>query len=71
MQKPADAHIFESNPAGIALFENKRKTLHSIVAKLLFVAMRARPDIQVLIVYLLSRVTKADEDGWKKLKSTF
>ena len=30
--------------------------------------MRARPDVQVPIAYLLSRVTKADEGDWKKLK---
>jgi hypothetical protein len=42
--------------------------LHSIVAKLLFVGKRARPDTQVPIAFLTSRVTKADEDDWKKLK---
>ena len=30
--------------------------------------MRARPDIQVPVSYLTSRVTKEDEDDWKKLK---
>jgi len=65
---PAGARIFDSNPDGTPLSETKRKTLHSIVAKLLFVAMRARPDVQVPIAYLSSRVTKADEDDWKKLK---
>ena len=46
----------------------KRALLHSIVAKLLFVANRARPDIIVPISFLTSRVTIADEDDWKKLK---
>jgi hypothetical protein len=45
-----------------------RKNLHSIVAKLLLVAKRARPDTQVPIAFLTSRVMKADEDDWKKLK---
>eukprot|EP00980_Cylindrotheca_fusiformis_P025669 scaffold14401_cov140-Cylindrotheca_fusiformis.AAC.2 len=40
----------------------------SIMAKLLFVSRRARPDIQVAISFLTSRVTKADRDDWKKLK---
>eukprot|EP00980_Cylindrotheca_fusiformis_P003597 scaffold800_cov138-Cylindrotheca_fusiformis.AAC.2 len=40
----------------------------SITAKLLFVSRRARPDIQVAISFLTSRVTKADRDDWKKLK---
>ena len=30
--------------------------------------MIARPDIQVPVSYLTSRVTKAAEDDWKKLK---
>ena len=59
---PAGNHIFESNPDFPKLTEAKRKKLHSIVAKLLFVAMRARPDIQVPVSYLTSRVTKADKD---------
>jgi hypothetical protein len=65
---PAGRHVFESNPDCLKLSEERRKKLHSIVAKLLFVAMRARPDIQVPVSYLTSRVTKADEDDWKKLK---
>ena len=65
---PAGSRIFDSDPDGTLLNENKRKTLHSIVAKLLFVAMRSRPDIQVTTAYLSSRVTKADDDDWKKLK---
>ena len=65
---PAGAHIFESNPDGIALIKCKRRTLHIIVAKLLFLAMRARPDILVPITFLSSRVTKVDKYYWKKLK---
>ena len=59
---PAGNHIFESNPDCPKLTEAMRKKLHRIVAKLLFVEMRARPDIQVPVSYLTSRVTKADED---------
>jgi len=42
---PAGARIFNSNPEGTLLNEERQKTLHSIVAKPLFVSMRARPDI--------------------------
>ena len=65
---PAASHLFQVNPKGIPLAEEKRKLLHSITAKLLFVSSRARPDIQVPIAFLTTRVTKADEDDWKKLK---
>ena len=65
---PAGYHVFESNPDCPKLTEEKRKKVHSIVAKRLFVAMRARPDIQVPVSYLTPRVMKADENDWKKLK---
>jgi hypothetical protein len=58
---PAATYLFEIN-------ELKRKILHSITAKFLFVTKRARPDISVPIAFLSPRVSKADEDDWKKLK---
>ena len=38
------------------------------MAQLLFVAMRARPDIQTSVSFLTKRVQKPDEDDWNKLK---
>jgi len=38
------------------------------VAQLLFVVMRARPDIQTSVSFLTKRVQKPDEDDWNKLK---
>jgi hypothetical protein len=64
---PATEHIFEVNEKSPKLPENKRELLHSIVAKLLFVSTRGRPDIHLPISFLTSRVSKADEDDWKKL----
>ena len=65
---PAGNHILESNPDCPKLTEETRKKLHRIASKLLFVAMRAQPDIQVPVSILTSRVTKADEDDWKKIE---
>jgi hypothetical protein len=65
---PAAPHLFEVNDDCKRLSEDHRRILHSITAKLLFVAKRARPDIQVPIAFLTSRVTNADQDDWKKLK---
>ena len=65
---PAANHIFEVNEDSPKLSEEKREKLHSIVAKLLFVSTRGRPDIHLPISFLTSRVTKADDDDWKKLK---
>lgn len=65
---PAASHLFEVNQECPKISEPDRQNMHSIVAKLLFVGKRARPDIQVPIAFLTSRVTKADQDDWKKLK---
>jgi hypothetical protein len=65
---PASQYLFDVDKKCVKINEKDRKNLHSIVAKLLFVAKRARPDTQLLIAFLTSRVTKVDEDDWKKLK---
>ena len=68
VNSPAADHLFDINPDCERLTEDKRKLLHSITAKLLYVGKRARPDILVPISFLTSRVTIADIDDWKKLK---
>ena len=65
---PAADHIFTVNPDTEPLSEDQRRLLHKIVAKLLFVSTRGRPDIHIPISFLTSRVTKADKDDWKKLR---
>jgi hypothetical protein len=65
---PAADHLYKINPDAKKLPEDLRETFHSIVAKLLFVATRARPDFQPTISFLTSRCAKADIDDWKKLK---
>jgi hypothetical protein len=68
VRTPAAEHLFHVDEACPKLEEPRRKILHRITAKLLFVANRARPDVQLPISFLSSRVTCADEDDWKKLK---
>ena len=65
---PAAVHLFEVDKNYAKLIEKDRSIFHSIVAKLLFVSKWARPDILVAMSYLTTRVSKADEDDWKKLK---
>jgi hypothetical protein len=65
---PAALHLFKTNPDGILLSKIDRELFHSIVAKLLYVGKKARPDILVAIAFLTSRVTCADADDWKKLR---
>ena len=65
---PASSHLFEVNDESKALDPSKMETFHKIVAKLLFACKRARPDIQTAVAFLTTRVTKSDDDDWKKLK---
>ena len=41
--------------------------LHTMVAKLLFLSKRARPDLQTAIAFLCTRVKEPDIDDYKKL----
>ena len=55
---PAGLHLFEVNETTETLDEERAKLFHRIVAMLLFVAKRARPDIQVAIAFMSTRTTK-------------
>ena len=64
---PAANYLFEVDDTREKLDKAKQEKFHSIVAKLLFVARRGRPDILVSIAFLTTRVSKPDTDDWKKL----
>ena len=65
---PASNYLFKTRQDnGVKLTREKAKLFHSTVAKLLFVAKRARPDILLTVSFLLTRVKCPDQDDWKKL----
>jgi hypothetical protein len=64
---PANRHLFMVDPDSAPLSENKLETFHSIVAKLLYVTKRGRPDIQLAVAYLCTRVSCATLQDWDKL----
>ena len=65
---PAAANLFEVRPDIPRLSHDQSAIFHRIVAKLLFVSKRGRPDIQVPIAFLTTGTTKSNEDDWKKLR---
>jgi len=65
---PALEHLFEVREESTKLSEAGREEFHSAVAKLLYLAKRSRPDILPAIIFLTSRVTKADVDDQAKLE---
>ena len=65
---PIGTNLLEINEEDpVYLEEERAKILHTFVAKLLFVCKRSRPDTQVAVAFLTTRVRKPDEDDWKKL----
>ena len=48
--------------------EEQASQFHRTVAQLLFLCMRARPDIQTLVSFLTTRVQEPDKDDWGKLR---
>mmetsp|Transcript_59891 Transcript_59891/g.147173 ORF Transcript_59891/g.147173 Transcript_59891/m.147173 type:complete len:332 (-) Transcript_59891:884-1879(-) len=65
---PAANNLFAINPDARKLDEKHLEFFHTLVAKLLFLTQRGRPDIQLAISYLCTRVSCADEDDMKKLR---
>jgi hypothetical protein len=63
---PAVKECFTNN-SGIALGEAGRKRFHTIVAKLLYLAKRARPDILTAVSFLCTKVTKPIKSDQHKL----
>ena len=53
------------------LDENGKDDFHSVVAKLLYITKRARPDIETALALLCTRVSRSTTEDWKKIaKST-
>jgi hypothetical protein len=50
------------------LSEEQALAFHHTVAQLLFMATRARQDIQTAVAFLMKRVKSPDKDDWGKLK---
>jgi hypothetical protein len=64
---PAAIHLFEINAASKKLCPEDAETFHHITAQLLNLSKRSRPDIQMAISFLCTRVAQPDTDDWKKL----
>ena len=59
---PAGLHLFTVDDDTPKLEEKESKLFHHNVAKLLFLAKRAQPDIQTAIAFLCTRVKSLDID---------
>ena len=64
---PALENLFEIDGASSLLSEDDKEHFHSVVAKLLFLAKRARPDLLTAVTFLTTRVSAATEEDDVKL----
>ncbi len=71
-ETPAAEHLFKvaegDDHTSKILPEEQAQAFHHTVAQLLFLCMRARPDIQTALSFLTKRVREPDEHDWGKLK---
>lgn len=65
---PAAKHLFEVDDSAAKLDTERAVLFHHLVARLVFLCKRARPDVQLAVGFLTTRVKGPDEHDWKKLK---
>ena len=64
---PAKSNLFTVDPTSKLLNVKEADAFHRRTARLLFAAKRARPDIQVAVAYLCTRVKAPDQSDYAKL----
>ena len=62
----ANEHLFDTSK-GKKLGPLKQEAFHTTVAKALFLTMRARPDIRLVVAFLCTRVQEPTTYDWAKL----
>jgi hypothetical protein len=65
---PARKDLFDVDASSPPLDKPDSEVFHSVVAKLLYVSMRARPDLLLPVIFLCTRVSKATTEDLGKLK---
>jgi hypothetical protein len=64
---PANDRLFEVDEDSPPLNEKESDFFHRTTARLLFAAKRARPDLQVAIAYMCTRVKSPNQSDYRKL----
>ena len=65
---PANRELFEVDEAAPRLPNTESEAFHRVTAKLLYVALRARPDLLLAIAFLSTRVSKSTTQDQAKLQ---
>ena len=67
VSSPATKRLFEISEDATLLDEKESELFHRIVAKLIYICKRSRPDLETVVAFLCTRVSKSDQEDWKKL----
>ena len=68
VSSPANGKLFSVDENAERLVGRKSEVFHSVVAKVLFIMKRARPDMELTNSFLCTRVSKSTVEDWEKLK---
>jgi hypothetical protein len=64
---PATEGLFELRADALTCTESRRKDFHSLVAKMLYLAKKSRPECLTAVAFLATTVTRCIEHDWEKL----
>jgi hypothetical protein len=64
---PACSYLFQVNPDGVKLSQEKKNQFVHMVMQLLYLSQRGRPDIRTAIAFLCGRLRHPDQDDYNKL----
>ena len=64
---PAANYLFQVKEGSTLLDDDTAEIFHHLVAKLLYLCKRVRPDIMTAVAFLTTRVSKPDVDDYRKL----
>ena len=65
---PNSPKLFEVRKEAKDLDPENAKIFHRLVAQLLYISKRSRPDLAPAVPFLTTRVCKPNEDDWEKLR---
>lgn len=65
---PAGRNLFLIDKTAAPLERSKSELFHSLVAKLLYISQRGRPDILLAVSFLCTRVSCSTVQDWEKLR---
>lgn len=64
---PATEGLFEVRADAPLCGDQRRKEFHSLVAKMLYLAKKSRPECLMAVAFLATRVSRCTEHDWEKL----